>query len=98
MKTDNWWSRHRFGCVSLTISLVELAIFGSLVMLARLSPGSLHPTLVARLGAVSWVLGFLGSFGFAVAGVITDTRKLTALISVIISLGTLAICTLTMLS
>lgn len=91
VQTATWWSKRRFACISLALSLAEIIIMGGIVVLVQMSRQP--PTaLILRLTDTTWLIGGFGSFGFAVAGLVADSDRRTALSMVIVSIVTSLIC------
>ena len=87
----SWWKQRRFGCISLALSLAEIAAIGTAVLVAP----SLNQHEIARvrsLAADSWLLGGIGSLGFAVAGPVADANRLTAFLATIFTVLTFVAC------
>ncbi len=81
-KVANWWKPRRFGCISLALSLAEIAAIGAAVAIVQ----SLNHHNIARiqnLTADVWLLGGIGALGFAVAGLVADAKRLTAFLATI---------------
>lgn len=95
-ETANFWSRSKFGCISLVLSLAEIGIIWSPLALVWTSGKHLTP-LVVTVSSTTWLLGGLVSFGFAVAGLVTDSNRVAALIAVIVAVVTFLVCGLPML-
>ena len=91
--TVNWWSKRKLGCVSLALSLAEMLIMWGDITLAH--KYGVHPIL--NVNSATWLLGGLGSFGFAVAGLVADSHRLTAFFAVIAAIMAFFICGLQML-
>ncbi|MGA3350197.1 MAG: hypothetical protein ABSC33_14320 [Candidatus Sulfotelmatobacter sp.] len=49
------------------------------------------------MASTTWLVGGLGSLGFAVAGLVADSRRMTALIALIVTMATFVVCGLQML-
>jgi hypothetical protein len=99
MPTDNrsWWAKRRFGLVSLALSLAEVSLIYGIVawVLASNQPHILPSIRKVVDGA--FLLGGLGSLGFAVAGLLADPHRLTALIAIFVATLALVVCGLQML-
>ncbi len=97
VKTANWWSKSKFGCISLAISLAETFIVYGGVVLVLTSKQPHAPPLIVSVASTAWLLGGLGSFGFAVAGFVADSHRMTAFVALIVTIATFLVCGLQML-
>jgi hypothetical protein len=87
----NWWKPRRFGYVSLALSLAEIAVIGTAIVVIHSS--NYHDVARVRdLAADSWLLGGIGSLGFAVAGLVSDANRLTAFLATIFTVLTFVAC------
>ena len=90
-KTANWWAPRKFGCISLALSFAEIAAIGTAILVVRLSS---QPEIarIQSAAAGAWLLGALSSLGFAVAGLVADSNRLTAFIAIIFTVLTFVGC------
>ncbi len=87
----SWWKQRRFGCISLVLSLVEIVAIGIAVFVVHSS--NHHEIVRAQiLAADSWILGGIGSLGFAVAGLVADENGLTAFLATVFIVLTFVAC------
>lgn len=95
--TGNWWSKRRFGLISLALSLTELLIIYSAVAWILVSnPQHIsHP--IRSVVDFAFLIGGLGSLGFAVAGLVADSYRLVSLIAVVVTILTFIVCGFQML-
>jgi hypothetical protein len=77
-----WWSKRRFSCVSLAMSLGEILVVGCVVVSVQISKHDATPG-IERLAGVAWLVGGIGSFGFAVVGLVSDSDRRTALLALV---------------
>lgn len=91
VETATWWSKRRFACISLAVSLAEILIIGGTLVLIQTSKQPPTPLMV-RLADTTWLIGGLGSFGFAVAGLVADPDRRTAVFTMIVAIVAAAIC------
>jgi len=90
-KVANWWKPRRFGSISLLLSLAEIVAVGTAVVVVQ---SSTHHD-IARLQSLAvdaWLLGEIGSLGFAVAGLVADANRLTAFLAAIFTVLTFVVC------
>ena len=91
VQTATWWSKRRFACISLAVSLAEiLVIGGTLVFLQTSKQPPTHR--MVKLTDFTWLIGGLGSFGFAVAALVADSDRRTAFFTMIVAIVAAAIC------
>ena len=96
-QTATWWSKRKFGCISLALSLAEtLVIYGAAVLVQTSRQPHASP-LILRMASTTWLVGGLGSLGFAVAGLVADSHRTTASIALILTIVTFLVCGLQML-
>jgi len=90
-KVANWWKPRRFGCISLALSLAEIAAIGTAVAVVQ---SSNHPDIarIQSLAADAWLVGGIVSLGFAVAGLVADAERLTAFLATILTVLTFVAC------
>lgn len=90
-KTAEWWPANRFGCISLAFSLAEIAAIGIAILVVRSS--SHHDiTKIQSVAADAWLLGGIGSLGFAVAGLVADANRLVSFMAIILTVLTFVVC------
>jgi hypothetical protein len=53
--------------------------------------------LLVSVNSATWLIGGLGSLGFAVAGLVADSHRLTAFVAVFVTVAAFLICGLQML-
>jgi hypothetical protein len=92
----SWRFNSKFGYVSLALSFAEIVVIWVPLILAQKSGHHLTP-LVMNISGTAWLIGGLGSLGFAVAGLAADSSRVTALIAIIVTVVTFLICGLPML-
>lgn len=97
VQTASWWSKRKFGCISLAISLAETFIVYGGVLLVQTSKQPHAPPLIVSVASTAWLVGGLGSFGFAVAGLVADSHRMAALIALVLTIVTFVVCGLQML-
>jgi hypothetical protein len=51
-----------------------------------------HMPLVRKVNDITWFVGGLGSFGFAVAGLVADAQRLTAFVAALVAILAFFIC------
>jgi hypothetical protein len=95
--STSWWSKRKFGCISLAMSLVETIIVYGGVVLVQTSKQPHAPPFVVSVASTAWLVGGLGSFGFAVAGLVADSRRTTAIVAMIATIAAFFVCGLQML-
>jgi hypothetical protein len=96
-QTATWWSKRKFGCISLALSLAEtLIIYGAAVLVQTSRQPHASPSIL-RMASTTWLVGGLGSLGFAVAGLVVDSHRTTALIALIVTIVTFLVCGLQVL-
>jgi len=90
-KTANWWAPRRFGYISLALSVAEIAAIGTAILVVR---SSSQPEIarIQSAAAGAWLLGGISSLGFAVAGLVADSNRLTAFIAIIFTVLTFVAC------
>jgi hypothetical protein len=91
MEKANWWEPRRFGCISLALSLAEIAAVATAVLVV---PSSNRHDIarIQSLAADAWLLGGIGSLGFAVAGLVADANRLTAFLAAILTVLIFVAC------
>jgi hypothetical protein len=91
LKTAEWWAARGFGCISLAMSLAEMAAIGAAILVVQSS--SHHDiTRIQSVASDAWLLGGIGSLGFAVAGLVADAKRLTAFLAIILTVLTFVVC------
>jgi len=91
LKTAEWWVARRFGCISLLLSFGEISAIGTAILFVQSS--SHHDfTKVQSLASDAWLLGGIGSLGFAVAGLVADAKRFTAILAIVLTVLTFVIC------
>ena len=94
--SPDWWSKRGFGCLSLALSFAEIVVmWGDLALVQTQNKHSMH--LLLSVNSTAWLIGGLGSLGFAVAGLVSDSRRLTAFVAVIVTIAAFFICGIQML-
>ncbi len=93
----NWWSKRRFGLISLALSLTELLIIYGAVAWILVSNPQHTPPSIRSLASSAWLIGGLGSLGFAVAGLVADSHRLVSLIAVVVTILIFFVCGFQML-
>jgi hypothetical protein len=96
-QTATWWSKRKFGCISLALSLAEMLIIYGAAVLVHTSTQPHASPLILRVASITWLVGGLGSLGFAVAGLSADSHRMTAFIALIVTIATFMVCGLQML-
>jgi hypothetical protein len=96
-KTVKWWSGRRLGCTSLAVSLAEILVIYGVVVIVQTSQQP-HMPLVRKVVDITYLGGGLGSFGFAVAGVVADSHRRTAVVALIAAIVAFLVCGLQMLA
>jgi hypothetical protein len=97
VQTATWWSKRKFGSISLALSLAEtLIVYGAAVLVQTSRQPHASPLLL-KVAITTWLLGGLGSFGFAVAGLVADSRRMTAFVAMIVTIAVFFVCGLQML-
>lgn len=91
LKTAEWWAPRRFGCISLALSLAEVAAIGAAILFVQSS--SHHDiTKIQSVASGAWLLCGIGSLGFAVAGLVADAKRFTAFLAIILTVLTFVVC------
>jgi len=88
---SRWWSKRGFSVLSLALSLAEVIIIGWALASALKSQQPPAPHIV-RLTDTTWLVGGLGSFGLAVAGLVADYDRKTAVFALITTIVISLIC------
>jgi hypothetical protein len=71
LKTAEWWAARRFGCISLALSLAEIAAIGAAILVVH---SSRHHEDSECVASDMWLLGGIEALGFAMAGLVADTK------------------------
>jgi uncharacterized membrane protein len=90
-RLHDWWTARRFGCISLALSLAEIAAIGTAIFVVQSSSHRDIPR-IQSLAADAWLLGGIGSLGFAVAGLVADANRFTAFLAIILIVLTFVVC------
>ena len=90
-KCADSWTVHRFGCISLALSLAEIAAICTAIFVVQ---SSSHRDIlrIQSLAADAWLLCGIGSLGFAVAGLVADANRFTAFLAIILTVLTFVVC------
>ncbi|MGO9862748.1 MAG: hypothetical protein ACLPLR_03970 [Terriglobales bacterium] len=95
-RVARWWSERGFSCISLAVSFVELAvIWGSFALVQ--TPGRHNLHFFLKLSSIAFMAGTLGSFAFAIAGLVADSHRMTVFVATVAALMTFFICGLPLL-
>ena len=95
-ETANCYSKSRFGCISLALSLAEIVIMWGDVVLFR-SADNQTMRMLLHVNSITWFMGGLCSFGFAIAGLVADAHRSTAFVALMMSIVAFLVCGLQML-
>jgi hypothetical protein len=98
IKTAKWWSKRGFACTSLALSLAEIVIMWGAAAIVQTSEQQQHMRLIRNVVDDTWILGGLSSLGFAVAGLVADSHRMTAFVAVIVAIVAFSICGLLLIS
>jgi hypothetical protein len=90
-KCADWWTVRRFGCVSLALSLAEIAAICIAIFVVQ-SSSHRYILRIQSLAADAWLLCGIGSLGFAVAGLVADANRFTAFLAIILTVLTFVVC------
>ena len=91
VETATWWSKHKLAYISLAMSLAELLVIGGVLVSLQTSKQPPTPHIV-KLTDTTWLLGGLGSFGFAVAGLVADSDRRMAFFALMAAILVSAVC------
>lgn len=91
VENATWWSKRRFACISLVVSLVEVLIIGGTMVLIQTSKRPPTPLMV-RLVDTTWLICGLGSFAFALVALVADPDRRTAFFTMIVAIVAGLIC------
>jgi len=97
VQTATWWSKRKFGCISLALSLAEILVIYGAVVIVQTSQQP-HMPLVRKVVDITYLVGGLGSFGFAVAGLVADSHRRAAFFALIAAIVAFLVCGLQMLA
>jgi hypothetical protein len=97
LQTAAWWWKCKFGCISLAISLTETFIVYGSVFLVQTAKQPNAPSLIVSVASTAWLLGALGSLGFAIPGLVADSRRGAALVALVATIAAFVGCGLQML-
>jgi hypothetical protein len=97
LQPETWWSKCKFGCISLAISLTETFIVYGGVFLVQTSKQPHAPPLIVNVAGAAFLLGSIGSLGFAITGLVADSRRATAFVALVVTMATFLGCGLQML-
>jgi hypothetical protein len=89
--TAIWWSKRRFGCISLALSSAEIIIIWGAIGLFQM-PGEHNALIFSKVTSITLLAGMLGSFGFAVAGLVSDSHRPTAFVAIVMAGVAFFIC------
>jgi len=85
-----------FAIVSLVFCLAEIIVIWGVVLVTDLWPMSSicidHSWLIAKVVSWAWIVGGLGSIGFAITALVLDSRKIIAFSATIISIIVFCFC------
>jgi hypothetical protein len=87
----SWWSRRRFSIVSLILSLTYAIIMGWAYVSVQMAKTPPTPHIVHQIDT-AWLLGGLTSFGFAVAALVADSDRRSAILAMIVAVMVGLIC------
>jgi hypothetical protein len=90
-KSSRWWSKRRFSCLSLLLSLANVGIIWGPIALAH-AAGEHHIPSISRVADLASLLSIFASFALAVAALVADPDRIMALFSVVIACFSFYIC------
>lgn len=91
VKMTTGWSRRKFAYISLMLALAEILMMG--IALFRIQRSHQPPTpQVLSIIDTTWLIGGLGSFGFAVAAIVADFDRKVAIFALWVSIVVSLIC------
>jgi hypothetical protein len=96
VQTAKWWSGRKLGLTSLVVSIAEILVIYGAVVIVQTSHQPNVPLLRKAVDTV-YLVGGLGSLGFAVAGIVADSHRRTAFFALIAAVMTFLVCGLQML-
>jgi hypothetical protein len=96
-RIPRWWQGRYCGCLSLGICFAEILIVVGAGVLIHM-PGTHNVHIISKITSSAALLGMLGSFVFSIAGLVVDSRRLTAFVALIVSVVTLAVCGLLLMT
>lgn len=75
------WRQSRFSCVSIAVSLAEIIVIWSGVLLVNI-PGLRVTNLIIGVTVGVWIIGGIGSLAFAAAGLFLDHDRMIPVLAV----------------
>ena len=88
-----WWGKRKLSCISLGFSFLEILIIGAAVVFAlTYHRTEMQMAGVRKLAAIAWLVGGLGSFIFAIAGLVAGPYRGTAVAALIVAMSAWMIC------
>jgi hypothetical protein len=96
-QTAKWWSGRKLGCTSLAVSLAEILVIYGAAVLVQTSKQPHASPLILRMVSTTWLVGGLGSFGFATAGLVADSDRRAAFFALFAAIVAFLVCGLQML-
>lgn len=96
-KPETLWSKRGFGCVSMGVSAIEIFVMWGTAALVQISKEPHASSLQLNIVGITYLVGGLGSFGFAIAGLFADSHRATAFIGLLAAVITFLVCGLLML-
>ena len=90
-EVSKWWSKRKFSVLSLVLSLAEVTIIGCALVWVLMSKQPPIPPIM-KLTDTTWLVGGLSSFGLAVAGLVVDSARRTAVFALIVAIVVSVIC------
>jgi hypothetical protein len=89
-RNPRWWQGRLCGCVSVGICFAEILIVVGAGVLIH-TPGTHNTHIISKVTSATFLVGTLGSFAFAIAGLIVDSRRFTAFVALVVSAATFII-------
>jgi hypothetical protein len=96
-ETAKWWSGRKLGFTSLAVSVAEILVIYGAVVIVQTSQQP-HMPLLRKVVDIAYLVGGLGSLGFAVAGLVADSHRRTAFFALIAAIVAFLVCGLQMLA
>jgi len=96
--TKEWLFKHKFGCGSFALSLIETAVIWGGVDLIQMMVGPSHMRMTVKLAEATWLFAGPTSFAAAIAGLVADSYRLTAFFALVVSVLAFMFCGLRMLA
>jgi len=93
-----WLFERKFGCSSVALSFVEVAVIWGVVDLAQMIFGSTHLHPIVRVAIATWLFIGPASIAVAIAGLVADSHRSIALLALFISIAVFIVCGLRMLA